>query len=231
MQSLRVSVNYPMLVNIHNESYVGELLLNVIGTRDKTTRDSSILKWGCLEHNGRCTCLPGVWIPLIITYLGLGNTSSCSLYFTCHPPANYFATSVCVGTCVGVCKTDEACESIKQSWSIMVIPGRFNSPHLSSLSSTQTQFLTVPFEPIIIITITWSCWPSRMLPPLSPGYIDWLHSQTDWFLPSSYNHWPIKSLLPQNLPFTFNVTFQRLQKKATKSSGSNHFHRISVHKI
>lgn len=33
MQSLRVSVNYPMLVNIHNESYVAELLLNVIGIR------------------------------------------------------------------------------------------------------------------------------------------------------------------------------------------------------
>lgn len=44
MQSLKVSVNYPILVNIHNESYVGELLLNVIGMRDKTTRDSSILK-------------------------------------------------------------------------------------------------------------------------------------------------------------------------------------------
>lgn len=44
MQSLKVSVNYPMLVYIHNESYVGELLLNVIGMRDKTTRDSSILK-------------------------------------------------------------------------------------------------------------------------------------------------------------------------------------------
>lgn len=44
MQSLRVSVNYPMLVNIHNESYVARLLLNVIGTRDKTTRDSSIPK-------------------------------------------------------------------------------------------------------------------------------------------------------------------------------------------
>lgn len=145
----------------------------------------------------------------------IGQYSSCILYFTCHPPAKYFTTSVCVGTCVWVLvwvsvklmKHVNPSNNRGQSWSIMVIPGRFNSPHLSSLSSTQTQFLTVPFDHydhLVMLTFQNA----------SPT-ISWLYRLTD-FLPSSYNHWPIKSLLPKNLPFTFNVTFQRLQKKNNK---------------